>query len=297
MKRVWIILGLLLLLAGCQSEEGAHLQEHAGAKDADVSISLETIPEQPLAGEETTLAITVNDRKGGAALLIPGHERILHAAIVSEDLDIFGHVHPEDSGVVTGEMRESGRYTVRLTFPRAGGYLIAVDLATADGEASRVFPLTVQGEAIAGYPATDMALRKDVRSYPLERDAMTGPVSIVASEATPTYTVTLAAGHLDAGVPAELRFRFEQDDAPLRDMEPYLGAGMHLLAVKEDLSQAMHLHGTPIGGSGGLFGPDMLAETFFGEPGRYALFAQAKHNGSLIIARFMVEVEGHEDGH
>ncbi|MBS3165195.1 lipoprotein [Candidatus Woesearchaeota archaeon] len=24
MKRVWIILGLLLLLAGCQSEEGTH---------------------------------------------------------------------------------------------------------------------------------------------------------------------------------------------------------------------------------------------------------------------------------
>ena len=65
--------------------------------------------------------------------------------------------------------------------------------------------------------------------------------------------------------------------------EPYLGAGGHLVALREGDLAFLHVH--PTGD-----GPDFEVE--FPTPGRYRLFLQFKHEGRVHTAAFTREVEG-----
>lgn len=69
--------------------------------------------------------------------LVSYHARLMHVVLVSEDLDAFAHVHPEDfpadnpayqDGAVAGA---HANFTVRATFPKAGKYLMALNYRIA----------------------------------------------------------------------------------------------------------------------------------------------------------------------
>ena len=74
------------------------------------------------------------------------HDRILHVLIVSENLQIVGHIHPEDfeSRDLMAELE--GMYTVHFTFPVAGRYILALDVMTADAEFEKYLYVDVKGE-------------------------------------------------------------------------------------------------------------------------------------------------------
>ena len=92
------------------------------------------------------------------------------------------------------------------------------------------------------------------------------------------YEVEVARGSDSAGREAELRFTVTRDGQPVA-VEPYLGAGGHLVALREGDLAYLHVH--PTGGSG----TDPIAfMTEFPTEGRYRLFLQFKHEGKVHTA-------------
>ena len=87
-----------------------------------------------------------------------------------------------------------------------------------------------------------------------------------------------------AGEESELRFTITRDGRPV-DTEPYLGAGGHLVALREGDMAFLHVHPTGDGQGVG------FAATF-PTAGSYRLFLQFKHEGRVQTVAFTQEVSG-----
>ena len=102
------------------------------------------------------------------------------------------------------------------------------------------------------------------------------------------YTVTLD-GDLVPGEEAKLTLSVTRDGAPVTDLEPYLGAYGHLVALRSGDLAYLHVHpeGTPGDGETEP-GPDVV---FFAEvpsADRYHLYLDFKHEGVVRTAAFAV---------
>jgi hypothetical protein len=93
-----------------------------------------------------------------------------------------------------------------------------------------------------------------------------------------------------AGDGADVVFTVTRDGREVADVEPYLGADGHLVALREGDLAFLHTH--PAGEPGGPieFGVE------YPSPGRYRLFLQFKHDGEVRTAAFTREVSD-ESGH
>jgi hypothetical protein len=94
------------------------------------------------------------------------------------------------------------------------------------------------------------------------------------------YQVRLAAGQARPGQEADLRFTITKDGVPV-ETEPYLGAGGHLVALRDGDLAFLHVH--PMDDS------VRFAATFPTE-GRYRLFLQFQHEGRVHTVAFTQEV-------
>ena len=211
------------------------------------------------------------------------HERILHAVIISKDLDFFAHIHPEDTGPVTSEMMINASFPLLFTFPRPGDYLLGLDFAADEDAYSRTLPIHVAKAPEMGSPKIDFSNRR---------------ISTV-------YKVTLSAtpGEIHSGEDTTLRYMIEKNGKPVTDLEPYLGASMHLAVVSEDLKVFIHAHGTVPGSSHEhhdhmhappppeKFGPEIEADIVISGKGVYKVFSQVEHQGKVLLFDFMVKVQ------
>ena len=181
------------------------------------------------------------------------HEKRMHLIVVRRDGQGFQHLHPE--------LGDDGLWSVRLTLPAAGSYRVFADFKH-DGEARTL--------------AADLAVDGEADYRPLPAPAPTANTG-------DGYEVRLDAGALHAGREAELRFSVTRDGEPVRT-EPYLGAGGHLVALREGDLAYLHAH------------PDAHGETVsfmteFPSEGRYRLYLQFKHEGRVHTAEFTQEVQ------
>ena len=214
--------------------------------------------------------------------LVRYHERILHAVIVGQDLKTFAHIHPEDLGPVTKVMLKEAVFPLRYTFPMSGNYVVGLDFATAD----KTYSDTVLINAMGG-------------------PSMTGPdIDLSTSKKFGTYWVSLASSppRAKTGEETTLTWHIEQNGKPVTDLQPFLGAPMHISVVSANLQHFMHIHGmlpgetrTSLGHEHvalpGMFGPDIASTVFFPSKGTYALFGQVSHEGKVHLFEFMVEVQ------
>lgn len=104
------------------------------------------------------------------------------------------------------------------------------------------------------------------------------------------YEVRLEGGSTPARE-SELRFTVLEDGSPVM-VEPYLGAGGHLVALREGDLAYLHVHPTGHGGGGhgGATGEPISFATEFPTRGRYRLFLQFKHRGRVHTAAFTVSI-------
>jgi hypothetical protein len=188
------------------------------------------------------------------------HEKDLHLIVVRRDLTGFQHVHPRLD-------RSTGTWSVdvRLT---PGVWRVVADLVPAGWEG-----ITLADDVSVAGDFTPAALPVDDRVAEVETDAG-------------TYTVTLE-GDTAPGASTVLTTRIELDGEPVTDLEPYLGAHGHLVAMRAGDLGYLHVHPEE-----GPAGPGIDFATAFPEPATYRLFLDFQHRGQVHTAAFTVESAG-----
>ncbi|TQS21623.1 hypothetical protein [Microbispora sp. KK1-11] len=213
-------------------------------------------------GTETEFRFTVNGPDGRPVTAYQTqHDKQLHLIVVSRDTTVFRHVHPELSG--------DGIWSVPLTLPDAGAYRIFADFAPQGGEG-----LTLGADL---YAAGDYAPR------PLPAPSRTVTVD--------GYTVRLD-GTLIPGAASRLTAEISRDGKPVTDLQPYLGAYGHLVALRVGDLAYLHVH--PDGAPGDGVTPAGPGITFYAEVpsrGDYRLFLDFQHDGTVRTAAFTVRAE------
>jgi hypothetical protein len=185
------------------------------------------------------------------------HEKELHLIAVRRDFSGFQHVHPVRA--------EDGTWSTTLDLT-AGQWRLFADFKASGGEAVTLGnDLAVLGAYQPGTPASD-----------------------TLSATVDGYTVTLD-GDLAPSEEARLTLSVTRNGAPVTDLEPYLGAYGHLVALRSGDLAYLHVHpeGTPGDGETEP-GPDVV---FFAEvpsPDRYHLYLDFKHEGVVRTAAFTV---------
>ncbi|RYB89378.1 hypothetical protein EUA06_15445 [Nocardioides glacieisoli] len=197
------------------------------------------------------------------------HDKDLHLIVVRRDLTGFQHVHPELD-------RTSGTWSVdvRLT---PGVWRVIADFTPEGWEGITL--------------ADDLAVAGDFAPEPLPEDSRTATIETDEG----TYTVSLE-GDTAPGASTVLTTRIELDGEPVTDLEPYLGAFGHLVAIRAGDLGYLHVHpeeGEP--------GPGIDFATAFPEPATYGLFLDFQHRGTVHTAAFTVESGGapagdHDEG-
>ncbi|MDA8084350.1 MAG: hypothetical protein M0024_11900 [Nitrospiraceae bacterium] len=262
-----------------------HILTHA-AKTGEVTASITTDPADITTGKSVTILITLKDPAGKPLQgLTVHHDRLLHVIIAGSDFTEFLHIHPEDFGPITPEMKKTARFPVKVTFPKAGRYIVGVDFMAGNRNYSRHSTITVAGGPELGPLKTD-----------LTREKRFGDLAVTLSSSPEKIT---------AGKETVLHYRFTSEGKPVTDLEPYLSAPMHLAIISADLTQFIHTHGEIPGMQGmshdaghmmhmevpKMFGPEVDVHVVFPTKGIYQVFGQVGHQGKVIATGFMVQVE------
>jgi hypothetical protein len=211
------------------------------------------------AGRQRPLAVRVLGPDGAALRsYTTAHDKDLHLIAVRRDLTGFQHVHPTLDG--------HGTWTTELDLT-PGSWRVFADFDPA-GDAA---PLTL---------GTDLHVPG---SYVPQ--ALPAPRAIAAVDG---YTVSLR-GDLVPGKESELTLSVSRDGRPVSDLEPYLAAYGHVVALREGDLAYLHVHpdGTPGDGTT-RSGPDVVFHTTLPTAGSYRLFLDFKHDGVVRTAAFTV---------
>lgn len=294
-------------------------------KASTISASVILDPAQPMAGEETILNFSFTNPDGSLVDdLMKHHGRRVHTLIISEDLASIGHIHPQDFTELTDGIIKSGEYSVKYTFPRAGRYIVGVDVMNMESSLSKQFVIDVKGDSKMGsVTLDDMSLSKCFRGYDEQgTDRYVDTVFISESEVDCPlgYKVTMipSVENISSGEEVQLAYRIEKDGAPVMDLESYLDAAIHFAIVPVSFDTVLHRHGEPKmhheeeieemeemhddmdsmemshhhESVVGHFGPELISESIsFPNSGKYQVFAQFKHDGKIIFSNFLINVD------
>jgi hypothetical protein len=184
------------------------------------------------------------------------HDRRMHLIVVRRDLSGFQHLHPEQTA--------DGAWKVPLQLAEAGTYRVFADFSSG-GE-----PHTL---------GTDLHVDGDFEARELPHPA---PTAVTASG----YEVRLEQ------TGEQTRFTVFENGRRVRDIEPYLGARGHLVALREGDLAFLHVHPE----SEASEGSDIRFAVEYPSQGRYRLFLQFKIDGEVHTAAFTREV-GERHGH
>ena len=203
------------------------------------------------AGRDVPLRFTVTGPDGEpVAAYDVEHEKELHLVAVRRDLVGFQHVHPTRA--------PDGTWSTDLDLA-PGTWRVFADFAATGAE-----PLTLGTDLfVPGQAAAPPRSDADVRTARVDG-----------------YEVRLD-GDLTGGEASRLTLSVSRDGEPVTDLEPYLGAYGHLVALRAGDLAYLHVH--PEGGRGPVaFRAEVPSE------GAYHLFLDFKHDGVVRTAAFSV---------
>ena len=189
------------------------------------------------------------------------HEKNLHLIAVRRDFTGFQHVHPQ--------LSKNGEWSTELDLT-AGQWRVFADFKARDAEAITL--------------GADLAVQGGYRPVVREQESRTADVD--------GYAVTLD-GDLAAGSDARLTRSVTRDGEPVTDLQPYLGAYGHLVALRSGDLAYLHVHpdGTPDDGTTRP-GPHAVFYAAVPSAGTYHLFLDFKHDGVVHTAAFTVQASG-----
>ncbi|MFJ9029466.1 hypothetical protein ACIRQP_13250 [Streptomyces sp. NPDC102274] len=260
--------------------EGAAGKEKGGHEEASGGAGHETAPAGGLqiseggytlaldtprvaAGASTVLSFSVKDESGRKVTAYQReHDKELHFIIASRDLTVYRHLHPTRVA--------DGTWSVRATLPAAGGYRAFADFKPAKKDAAGV---TL---------GADLAVSGTSEPAALPAAGNTAEVD--------GYQVALD-GALTPGKANELKLTVAKNGKPVTNLQPYLGAYGHLVALRAGDLAYLHVHPNGEPGDGVTKpGPDVSFTATAPSSGAYRLFLDFQHQGKVRTAAFTVDV-------
>lgn len=186
------------------------------------------------------------------------HDRELHFIAVRRDLTGFQHVHPTRT--------KSGEWRTRLDLD-AGAWRFFADFQPSEHDKA----MTLGADAMVNGSF-------DAAPLPTpNRKAAAG-----------AYTIDLD-GELVPGAPSKLKLSVSRNGKPVADLQPYLAAYGHLVALRSGDLAYLHVHPEGSPGDGKTDpGPDITFYATAPSAGDYRLFLDFKHDGVVRTAEFTV---------
>ncbi|MEU7580086.1 hypothetical protein AB0B50_21090 [Streptomyces sp. NPDC041068] len=236
---------------------------HGGAQPGGLSVSengytLEVDSTILTAGVQTVSFRVIGPDGQAVTEYMAEHEKELHFIAVRRDTAGFQHVHP---------VRDAkGTWSVELAL-EPGDWRFFADVHPAGHEGTMTLGIDV---AVAG----------PYEPRPLPE--ATGIAQIGE------YTVTLD-GALVPGTASELTLTVSRNHRPVTDLQPYLAAYGHLVALRVGDLGYLHVHPEGEPGDGTTApGPEIAFMAVAPTVGAYRLYLDFQHNGVVRTAEFTV---------
>jgi hypothetical protein len=266
---------------------GMNLVRSAPFDVRDYQLDFRTVPPVVKPGQKTKLLFRIFHPGNGEPIkkFEVVHERQYHLFVISQDMEYFQHIHPEEQA--------DGTWSIEVTLPKAGYYKVLSDFMPSGGASQFIArPLVTAG--YAGDLAADSA-----RLVP-----DTAPTKTV-DEITATLAYDPAV--FAAGQYGHLNFHLTDTASgrPVTDLQTYLGAFGHTLIMSEDMVDYVHSHPLDIlakadddGGPPQFLippgadleklrgGPDVTFEGLMPKPGRYRAWTQFRRNDKIYTFAF-----------
>ena len=224
--------------------------------------TLELAEQQAAPGRDVKVSFTIHGPDGHPVTDYDiEHDKRLHLIAVRRDASGFQHVHPD--------LSPEGVWSTRLDLT-AGQWRLYADFKAAGAD-----PLTL---------GADLAVPGVYRPADRSTTSRTAHVD--------DYTVTVD-GDLTAGADAKLTLSVSRDGEPVTDLQPYLAAYGHLVALRDGDLAYLHVHpdGAPNDGTTKP-GPDVVFYAAVPSAGVYHLFLDFQHRGVVRTAEFTLSAAG-----
>ena len=254
----------------------AHSEEHEAGHDhasataerdevpgglmvSDAGYSLDLADSELAPGSERRLAFTVTGPDGRPVTAYDEeHGKRLHLIVVRRDFSGFQHVHPT--------LDDRGTWTVPVDLA-PGAWRVFADFKPTGGDA--------------------VTLGSDLVVPGATSPSVEAPVTRTAT--VDGYTVTLR-GDLVAGEHSMLTLSVAHAGRPVTDLQPYLEAYGHLVALREGDLAYLHVHPGGEPGDGKTTpGPDIEFGAEVPSAGGYNLYLDFKHDGVVRTAQFALD--------
>jgi heavy metal-binding protein len=256
----------------------------------DYRLDFETEPAVVKPGQKTRLRFRIFHPGTGEPIrkFETVHERQYHLFVISQDMEFFEHIHPEE--------HEDGTWTIDVTLPKPGYYKILSDFMPSGGAPQFLArPLVTAGytgdlEAGSAHLVPDKVLKKTA-----------GDITATLDYDPQTCLV---------GLYCHLNFHLSDTGTgkPITDLQTYLGAFGHTLIMSEDMVDYVHSHPLDIlampddDGGPPVFlippgadletlrgGPDVTFEGLMPKAGRYRAWTQFRRNDKIYTFAFTFE--------
>ncbi|MCH7951557.1 cytochrome c biogenesis protein CcdA [Patescibacteria group bacterium] len=218
---------------GHAHDEGEGEHEHGGAgvlEELNVReglvVNLNFSPVPASTSAVTRIDFFVNEKPGNKPVtdLEIEHEKLMHVVGARDDLEEFLHIHPKEA---TGS---AGLWSVEHQFEQPGLYKLWTDVRRAGKTYTFGHPeVSIKGE---GDTKTSEA-----RTF--------GKNLVVGNNEIGNYQIAFEHDEpIVQGREADLVFRVSTATGGIAELEPFLGADMHLVIIKGDLETLIHTHPT-----------------------------------------------------
>jgi len=238
----------------------------------DFPLQLATTPRVLKPGERTKFHFTVRHPLTGQPVkeFATVHDKLFHLFVVSRDMEEFAHIHPE--------LQADGSFVIEHTLPKAGHYTLYADfLALGGGPQVVAIPIVTAG-VDTDLVAAQATLKPDA---PWVKTADGVRIELLNEPA-----------EFLGGEEIDLVFRFSHPttEAPITDLQRYLGAWGHLLILSEDMTEYVHAHPRdetqPDLNAGPSGGPEIIFDALLPKPGRYRAWLQFQRHDRLTTLAF-----------
>lgn len=249
--------------SGENTGHGGHDTAPAGGlqvSEGGYTLALET--PRVAAGKSTKLRFSIQDESGrNITAYEREHDKELHFIVASRDLTTYRHLHPTRAA--------DGTWSTTADLPTAGAYRAFADFK----------PATKGAEGVT--LGADLAVSGAYAPAVVPAPAATAKVD--------GYEVTLDGG-LQPGKSGELKLNVSRNGKPVTDLQPYLGAYGHLVALRSGDLAYLHVHPNGEPGDGTTEpGPGISFTATAPSSGTYRLFLDFQHEGTVRTAAFTVE--------